>query len=535
MRLSNIFNSHDTDEQNITIEKIELPDDIEKKTLPNITYAGSHSDDISKEGGSVIEKEDNSFWFRFTSKLNAETNGIEPISDDEKTETSTSNAAIMWFSANLVLSAFTLGALGPAVFKLNFGASALTIIFFNLLGIVPVAYFSLFGAKTGMRQMILSRYMSGYLTGRFFAFMNCIACIGWCVLNTICSAQLLNMVNQYGHRCPLWAACLLIVGCTVVISFMGLKFIHAYEKWSWVPNMAIFFVIIARLSRSGKWSNGEWTSGPTTAGNVLSFGCSIFGFAGAWATYASDFTVYMPRNFNQTKTFINLFLGLTIALYFSMMLGAASAMGVVNDPTWAGYYESNSIGGLIYCILVPKSLHGFGEFCCVLFAMSTVANNIPNMYAVGLSAQAIWDPLSKVPRSLWTLLGNGITLGIAIPACYYFETFLQDFMNGIAYYSAIYISICCTEHFVFRKGKIESYDPEIWNDATKLPIGIAGLSAFIVGAFGVALGMCQTYWMGEIGRLIGQDGGDIGLELGASWAFITYVAVRPFELRYIGR
>ena len=58
---------------------------------------------------------------------------------------------------------------------------------------------------------------------------------------------------------------------------------------------------------------------------------------------------------------------------------------------------------------------------------------------------------------------------------------------------------------------------------------------FFVSAFGVALGMCQTYWIGEIGILIGKDGGDLGLEMGASWAFIVYNLVRPLEKKYFGR
>ena len=217
-----------------------------------------------------------------------------------------------------------------------------------------------------------------------------------------------------------------------------------------------------------------------------------------------------------------------------MILGAASAMGAVNNPDWANYYSENGMGGLTYAILVPNSLHGFGEFCCVVLSISIVANNVPNMYTIALSVQAIWAPLAKIPRVFWTMAGNFATLGIAIPACYFFDTFMEYFMDSIAYYLAIYISIALSEHFIYRRS-FEAYNVEDWDDNSKLPIGIAGCCAFGVGVIGVALGMCQTYWTGQIGRLIGEYGGDLGFELGAGWSFIVYNLVRPLELKYFGR
>ncbi|CCF60692.1 hypothetical protein KAFR_0L00840 [Kazachstania africana CBS 2517] len=491
--------------------------------------------EFSSKSESIATEESSLFLHTWISNLNAETHGIDPVTDDLKTDTSVLHPANMWFSANLVLSCLTTGALGPPVYGLNFGASALTIIFFNMIGVLPVAYFSIFGAKLGLRQMVLSRYFMGYWTGRFFSLVNVISCVGWCVLNTICSAQVLNMVNQNGHQCPLWAGCLIILGGTVLVTFFGYKVIHNYERWSWIPNFAIFLILIARMKMSGNFTNGDWTSGPTTAGNVLSFGCAVYGYAAAWATYAADYTVYMPRNTSKMKIFIFLYMGLFIALVFSMMLGAALAMGTYTDSIWSEYYNNNGIGGLIYCVLVRKSLHGFGEFCCVVFALSTIANNCPNMYTIALSVQATWEPLAKLPRAFWTVAGNCAALAIAIPACYYYESFLEYFMNTVAYYSAIYISLGLAEHFIFRRNDFRNYNIEDWNNPSKLPLGIASAIALFVGAFGVALGMNETFWTGEIGRLIGENGGDIGLELGGSWAFIVYVAVRPLELKYVGR
>jgi purine-cytosine permease-like protein len=62
----------------------------------------------------------------------------------------------------MVVSSFAIGALATPVFFLGFVDSVLTILFFNLLGILPVAFFSTFGPVFGLRQMVLSRFFYGF-------------------------------------------------------------------------------------------------------------------------------------------------------------------------------------------------------------------------------------------------------------------------------------------------------------------------------------------------------------------------------------
>src|ERR1700744_1290434 len=62
----------------------------------------------------------------------------------------------------MVVSSFAIGALAIPIFDLGFIDTAVTIIFINLLGIMPVCYFSTFGPRFGLRQMVLSRFWFGY-------------------------------------------------------------------------------------------------------------------------------------------------------------------------------------------------------------------------------------------------------------------------------------------------------------------------------------------------------------------------------------
>ena len=68
------------------------------------------------------------------------------------------------------ISSFALGTLAVTLFELGFVDGFLTILFINLLGLTPVAFFSTFGPRYGLRQMTLSRYFFGFYgvkLGRF--------------------------------------------------------------------------------------------------------------------------------------------------------------------------------------------------------------------------------------------------------------------------------------------------------------------------------------------------------------------------------
>lgn len=69
---------------------------------------------------------------------------------------------MQWLAANMNISTFALGTLSVKAFQLGFVDSLLIIIFISMLGITPAAFFSTFGPRYGLRQMVLSRYFFGY-------------------------------------------------------------------------------------------------------------------------------------------------------------------------------------------------------------------------------------------------------------------------------------------------------------------------------------------------------------------------------------
>lgn len=194
----------------------------------SLTPKGSLYSQIST---AVVEKADQtkksvvaSFYEGMSAMLHGETRGIERVPEEEKTQTDFWGCATMWVSANLTVSGFSLGAISYTAFGLDYGTSILVIFFFSLLGALRTAFFSIFGSKFGLRQMIISRYLIGNVGMRIFALCNTIACVGWSSCNLMPSAQLLHIIN--GGVLPPWAGCLVLIILTIFVSFFGYHLIH---------------------------------------------------------------------------------------------------------------------------------------------------------------------------------------------------------------------------------------------------------------------------------------------------------------------
>lgn len=152
---------------------------------------------------------------RLAARLRLEQRGIERVPDDERTDKNVWKVGTMWCAANMVVSSLAIGVLAVPVFGLGFVDALLAIFFINCLGALPVAFFSTFGPRFGMRQMILSRFWFGYYGVKVVAVFNCLACLGWSSVNVIVGAQLLHAVNE---DVPGWAGVIIIAAGTFIVT-----------------------------------------------------------------------------------------------------------------------------------------------------------------------------------------------------------------------------------------------------------------------------------------------------------------------------
>src|SRR5262249_58067307 len=120
-----------------------------------------------------------------------EVTGIERVAEDNRAHTQIWDTMWLWWSANSVVATVALGALGLGVSGLGFSGSVAIIVIFNLLGVLPVAFLSTLGPKTGLAQMPLSRFAFGLQGAKLPATFNALACIGWSAVNAVIGSTLI--------------------------------------------------------------------------------------------------------------------------------------------------------------------------------------------------------------------------------------------------------------------------------------------------------------------------------------------------------
>ena len=452
-----------------------------------------------------------------------EIHGIERVSPKTRSHVRIFDNFTMWLSANLVISTIALGAIANLAFGLGFWDGLAVIIIFNALGVLPVAFFSTLGPKLGLRQMTITRFSFGWVGGIIMALFNVAACIGWSTVNVIIGGQLVSALTN--GAIPAWVGILVIAILTTLVSIYGYRYVHRYERWAWIP-MAIIFAILFVVAIPHMKIIPTQAFGAAEIAGFISFGGAIYGFATGWSSYASDYNVNQPEDTSPWRVFWLTALGIFIPCVLLETLGMAFT-------SWIPKGGGDLLAG------VAGPLGGFGTFLVALLALSTVANNIPNDYSLGLSMQVLGKSFMRVKRYVWTLIGAVVYVAFALTLTFIggnFNDTLNSFMLLVAYWLGPYAIILIIEHFVFRRGR---YNVDDWNTPGRLPRGWAAIVSMVIGLIGAGLGFAQVFVInnnqnfitGPIGGLVnGPYGMDVGFELAVVFAGISYLILRRIEI-----
>ncbi|KAG8701723.1 hypothetical protein FRC08_003929 [Ceratobasidium sp. 394] len=507
--------------------------DIEKASSSHES-SGEHIAPYVEERQAREAKDTTSLWGKiaaFTIRLSqygVETRGVVPTPPEARNDKRFWNLLFLWISANFNILAFSTGSLGPAIFALGLKESLLVILFINMLSAMLPAYFSTFGPRLGMRQMIVSRYSFGYYGSIIPSILNLITFMGFLILNLILGGETLAAVSgsAAGHGGGLsWDVGIAIVSViALLVTFCGYKVLYTYERFAWIP---IVMVYLTALGCGGKHLTNIPPPIPASSVTVLCFAASIAGYMISWATLASDYTIYLDKTASNAKVFAFAYSGFFFPNVICEMVGAsfAIAMNAPGNENWLVGYSVNNVGGLLDEVMRPAG--GFGKFCIVLLALSCIAASSQCMYSFCVSFQCVAPFFARVPRYIYSIIAIAIAIPLAMVGAHRYYTSLISFTGVIGYWAAAWASIVLVEHLVFRKNHT-SYDGAAWEDASRLPLGIAALGSFALSFALIVPSMNQVWFAGPIGK----TAGDIGFEVAFCLAGLLYAVLRPLEKKF---
>ncbi|KAL8826243.1 MAG: hypothetical protein Q9170_007474 [Blastenia crenularia] len=469
-----------------------------------------------------------------------EARGITRVLPEERHEASLLGyiqMALLWFSANVSANNLAVGMLGPLLFNLGFLDSAMCSVFGILVGSVATAYMSIWGAQSGNRTMVrldqvthsvVARYFMGYWPAKLTCILNMILMIGYGTIDCIIGGQILSAVS--GGSMSIVVGIVIVALISWLVAVFGMAIFHVYERWAWIPQVLVLFILVGSAGPSFNASlQSVGDSGAVTAGRLSFFSLQL-SVPVSWAAASSDFYVYYPESTKPWKSFLMTLTGLMFSFCFVNLIGIGLGSGVATNEAWSTANDT-SAGALI--VAGYDGLRGFGGFCGVIVALGVISNNIPGTYASALGFQVLGRYGKMVPRYLWVCVIVLIYFVCAIAGREHLYTIFQNFLALMGYWVMIFVSIVLEEHVLFRWKS--GFDWTAWEDQKRLPLGIAALTAFLVGWAGAIIGMAQTWYIGPVGAKVGGIGADIGTWLGIAFSLILFPPLRYLELKKVGR
>ncbi|CAE6426691.1 unnamed protein product [Rhizoctonia solani] len=482
-------------------DKLSEPQGFDLRALNNTSESESY-DEHKDVGSSFIKR---------LRTWGVESRGIYPVLPEHRTDPQFSKSFFVWcvivqlehlivefFPRSLSTCtyescSFSEGTVGVLVYGLTFRQAAGVIVGFNLLSALPPAYFSTFGPKLGLRQMVQARYSFGQLV-RYHRARSVQPTLDDGIqhpqrnprrTDAQCGVRRQDELERR-NRC-------------YQISFFGYRILNWYERVAWFPVLVMYLVVLGVGGRHLMHGHEEAPLAPVKS--VLSFGATVAAFIISYAALMSDYTNYMRVDVASWRVFLFSYLGLLLPTASIQLVGAAFAASLPSNPSWQAGYDAAGIGGLIDAVLSPTN--GFGKFLTVLLALSS-----PTLYSFGISSQVVLPFTARLPRYVFSIAGTGILIPLAIVGSTRFEETLVDFLGLVGYWSSTFVAVIAVEHVVIRKRDWSAYDISAWNAPRRLPPGIAALGACVC-TFGLIVPcMDQVWFTGPIAKTTG----DIGFE-----------------------
>ena len=297
-----------------------------------------------------------------------ETHGIAPVPVGNRYGTAR-RLFTVWFAPQINLTVVFSGTLAVGL-GLGFWLGLLAMVIGTVTGSLVVGYLSTWGPRTGTAQLPTARMAFGQ-TVAVVAVIPWRSAIAWGALAGLFGGEAL--AELLGT--PFWVGVLLVLLAQGAVGVVGYELIHGVQAVMTVILTVIFAVFAVKLV-----SGHDVISAPTAAGADLA-GAFVLEVAIAlslsisWASYASDYSRYLPVATSRTAVFGYTFAGLTTAYVAVQAIGIAAA-GVLTDQTALGM--SHVMGGGV-----------IGALTLFVIALGTATSNAKNDYSGSLALQTV--------------------------------------------------------------------------------------------------------------------------------------------------
>jgi NCS1 family nucleobase:cation symporter-1 len=463
--------------------------------MVNKSDSGSSALEVSTFGGRMPAG---------SGDLAIETHGITPVPEDNRYGTPR-RLFTVWFAPQMNMTGVFTGSLA-IVFGLGFWLGLLAMVIGTLLGSLPVAYLSTWGPRTGTGQLPASRMAFG-ATVVLPAIVQWLSSIAWDGLVGLFGGEALSTLLHI----PFWVGVLIVLALQGAVGIFGYELIHRVEAVMTVVLVITFAVLTIKLL-SG---NRQIVTPPTVHHGALvgSFVLEVtvaLSLAISWASYASDYSRYLPPSTSRKPVFWYSLGGIVLGYICIQAIGIAGAKAL-GAETAVGVRDIMG-GGFL------------GALALVVIALASVGSNVMNDYSGSLALQTVGV---RVRRPISALVVTVIAFFLIL-WMHGGDTSsrFQNVLLFVGYWIPAFVAIVTIDWYYRARGR-HTINPA--RESTVRADAIVALIAFVV-AFGAAVPFMDTsIIVGPVAKA--WDGADVAYFVNFGVAAIIYGGYRAWRHR----
>jgi len=298
-----------------------------------------------------------------------ETHGITPVPEDNRYGTPW-RLFTVWFAPQMNMTGVFTGSLA-IVFGLGFWLGLLAMIIGTVLGSLPVAYLSTWGPRTGTGQLPASRMAFG-ATVVLPAIVQWLSSIAWDGLVGLFGGEALSVLLHV----PFWVGVLIVLALQGIVGIFGYELIHRVEAVMTVVLIITFVVLTIKLLSGGH----QIVTPPTVhhgdlVGSFILEVTVALSLAISWASYASDYSRYLPSSTPRKPVFWYTLGGVVLSYICIQAIGIAGAKALGAET--AEGVRSVMGGGFL------------GALALIVIGLASIGSNAMNDYSGSLALQTV--------------------------------------------------------------------------------------------------------------------------------------------------
>lgn len=435
--------------------------------------------------------------------LSVETHGIAPIPEDQRYGTA-KRLFTVWFAPQVNMTGVFTGTLA-ILLGLGFWLGLLAMVIGTVLGSLVVGYLSTMGPRTGAGQLPNARMAFGD-TVVVPAALQWFSSIAWDALVGLFGGEALSVLLGI----PFWLAVLIVLGIQGVVGVFGYELIHRLQAVLTVVLFATFVVFTLKLVGGHEVVTAATVGGADLLGAFVLEVTIAFSLAVSWATYAADFSRYLPADVSRARVFGFTVAGMSLGYIFVQGIGIAAA-SLVGEHTAEGV-RSVMGGGLL------------GGVALLVIAVASIGSGVMNDYSGSLALQTVGVRVRRpVSAVIVTALAFLLILWLHSADT---ATRFTDLLLLISYWIPAFVAVVVIDWRIRVKGRA-TLNPAL--ESTDGRDAAAALIVFLVSYAAAIPFMNTTLIQGSIA--MAWHGADIAYFVNLFIAAMLYGGYRVFSAR----